>query len=111
MDSLAVFVGAVVLFTVLGAAESSSGCNFTVTEEAYLIVEVIDPKSPGDTYSGRIVIALFGVCAPMTVMNFASIIKGYKRGKASSDTLAHEHPMSSGVHAIALDLRHLPLIY
>lgn len=97
MDSLAVCMGTVVLFSGLVAAESSSGANFTVTDEAYLVVDVTDQKSPGDTYTGRIVIALFGASAPMTVMNFASIIKGYKRGK---ETL---HYKNTPIHRIVKD--------
>ena len=32
-------------------------------------------------YTGRFTIALFGEAAPMTAMNFASITKGYKKGR------------------------------
>ena len=38
---------------------------------------------PGEDYRGRFVIALFGETAPMTVMNFVAIARGYKRGKVS----------------------------
>jgi len=54
--------------------------NFTVTDEAWFDVEVKDLDGPGEDYRGRFTIALFGETAPMTVMNFAAITKGYKRG-------------------------------
>merc|ERR1711976_236430 len=53
--------------------------DYTVTEEAWFDVEVKDPH--GEDYRGRFVIALFGDTAPMTAMNFASITKGWKKGK------------------------------
>ena len=55
--------------------------NYTVTQEAWFDVEVQDMDGPGQDYRGRFVIALFGETAPMTSMNFASITKGYKKGK------------------------------
>ena len=55
--------------------------NFTVTDEAWFDVEVKDMDGPGEDYRGRFVIALFGETAPMTVMNFVAITRGYKRGK------------------------------
>lgn len=54
--------------------------EFTVTEEAWFEVEVADIDGPGTSYSGRFVIALFGETVPMTVLNFASIARGYQRG-------------------------------
>lgn len=39
-----------------------------------------DLDGPGEDYKGRFTIALFGETAPMTVMNFAAITRGYKRG-------------------------------
>lgn len=57
--------------------------NFTVTEEAWFEVEVKDLDGPGEDYRGRFTIALFGETAPMTVMNFAAITKGYKRGNTN----------------------------
>lgn len=47
---------------------------------------------PGQDYRGRFVVALFGDTAPMTVMNFVSITRGYKRGKEEftyKDTPVH----------------------
>ena len=71
------------LFAVFGVtllAIAQAG-KYTVTEEAWFEVEVSDLDGPGEDYVGRFTIALFGETAPMTVMNFASITKGYKKGK------------------------------
>ena len=64
--------------TLLAIAQAG---KYTVTEEAWFEVEVSDLDGPGEDYVGRFTIALFGETAPMTVMNFASITKGYKKGK------------------------------
>lgn len=66
------------LFALMGVGMCG---NYTVTEEAWFEVEVKDMDGPGQDYKGRFTIALFGDTAPMTVMNFASITRGYKRGK------------------------------
>jgi len=55
--------------------------NYTVTEEAWFEVEVRNMDGPGQDYRGHFTVALFGEAAPMTVLNFASIAKGYKRGR------------------------------
>lgn len=55
--------------------------NYTVTDEAWFDVEVKDMDGPGQDYRGRFVVALFGEVAPMTVMNFVAIARGYKRGR------------------------------
>ena len=57
--------------------------NFTVTDEAWFDVQITDYDSPGEDYHGRFVIGLFGDVAPMTVMNFAAITRGYKRGNVN----------------------------
>ena len=71
--------------------------KYTVTEEAWFEVEVKDLDGEGQDYRGRFTIALFGDTAPMTVLNFASIAKGYKRGNT---TLAYK---DSNVHRIVPD--------
>ena len=71
--------------------------NHTVTDEAWFEVEVKDLDGPGEHYKGRFTIALFGEAAPMTVLNFASIARGYKKGK---DTL---HYKNTGIHRIVPD--------
>lgn len=58
--------------------------NLTVTDEAWFDVQISDHDSPGEDFHGRFVIALFGDVAPMTVMNFAAITRGYKRGNVKS---------------------------
>ena len=72
-----------ILFTavLLSAAVPALAGNFTITQEAWFDIEVKDLDGPGQDYTGRFVIALFGEVAPMTVLNFASITKGYKRGR------------------------------
>ena len=65
-------------FSVISVANCG---NFTVTDEAWFDVEVKDLDGPGEDYRGRFTLALFGETAPMSVMNFAAITKGYKRGE------------------------------
>lgn len=60
-----------------GASDDS---NHTVTEHAWFDIEIKNYDGPGEDYTGRFVIALFGDTVPMTVMNFAQLTKGYKRG-------------------------------
>ena len=55
--------------------------NYTVTDEAWFDVEVKDMDGPGQDYRGRFVVGLFGEVAPMTVMNYVALTRGYKRGK------------------------------
>lgn len=77
---------------ILGMISSGYCGEYTVTEEAWFEVEVKDMDGPGQDYTGRFTLALFGDTAPMTVLNFASITKGYKRGKSSlsyKDTNIH----------------------
>ena len=69
------------MLTVIPGAQAG---NYTITDEAWFEVEVKDMDGPGQDYRGRFVIALFGETAPMTVMNFAAITRGYKRGKVSN---------------------------
>lgn len=78
-------------------ALGACGGNYTVTEEAWFEVEVKDLDGPGLDYKGRFTLALFGDTAPMTVLNFASIVKGYTRGK---DTLTYK---DSPIHRIVPD--------
>lgn len=70
------------LSAVVMATVFAFGCcgNHTVTEEAWFDIEVKDLDGPGEDYTGRFTIALFGESAPMTVLNFVSITKGYKKG-------------------------------
>ncbi|CAH1797589.1 unnamed protein product [Owenia fusiformis] len=71
--------------------------KYTVTEEAYFDVEVQDMDGPGEDYNGRFVVALFGDTAPMTTLNFKSIVEGYKRGK---ETLWYK---GTNIHRIVPD--------
>ena len=74
----------VVSLTLLAVAQAG---KYTVTQEAWFDVEVRDLDGPGQDYTGRFTIALFGETAPMTSMNFAAIAKGYKKGRVCSRTL------------------------
>merc|ERR1711993_201319 len=71
--------------------------NNTVTEEAWFEVEVRNLDGPGQDFRGIFTIALFGDVAPMTVLNFASITKGYKRG---NDNLPYK---GNPIHRIVQD--------
>jgi cyclophilin family peptidyl-prolyl cis-trans isomerase len=64
----------------LSAVSLGSCGNFTVTEEAWFEVEVKDLDGSGEDYKGQFTLALFGETAPMTVMNFAALTRGYKKG-------------------------------
>jgi len=71
--------------------------NLTVTEEVWFEVEVKDMDGPGEDYKGRFTVSLFGEAAPMTVMNFVAIARGYNfRG----EKLAYK---GSKVHRIVPD--------
>lgn len=70
------------LSTVVVLVTVVSGDKYTVTEEAWFEVEVKDFEGPGLDYRGTFTIALFGETAPMTVLNFVSLTRGYtKLGK------------------------------
>ena len=71
--------------------------NYTVTDEAWFEVEIRNLDGPGQDFRGLFTIALFGQAAPMTVLNFASITKGYNKGK---DNL---HYKGNVVHRIVQD--------
>ena len=69
------------LCLLIGSSHASDEqSNHTVTEHAWFDVEIKNYEGPGEDYNGRFVIALFGDTVPMTVMNFAQLTKGYKRG-------------------------------
>jgi peptidyl-prolyl cis-trans isomerase B (cyclophilin B) len=61
----------------------SAGIPLTVTEEAWFEVEVKNFEGKDHHYRGRFTVALFGDIAPLTVLNFISLVKGYKRQKVS----------------------------
>jgi len=70
----------VVVLAVLSLVGLSLAGKYTVTDEAWFEVQTDDVDGKGTPFTGRFTIALFGETAPMTVMNFVSIVKGYKRG-------------------------------
>jgi len=58
-----------------------SCAKYTVTEEAWFELEAKDIDGEGNDFNGRITIALFGDTVPITVLNFASLARGYKKDK------------------------------
>jgi len=66
--------------TFLAMLSLSYAGNYTVTDEAWFEVEVRNLDGPGQDYRGHFTIALFGETAPMTVMNFVALTKGYSKG-------------------------------
>jgi len=59
----------------------AAGGTYTVTDHVWFEVNVKDIDGQGNDFTGRFTIALFGETAPMTVMNFVSLARGYKKGK------------------------------
>ena len=53
--------------------------NYTVTEEVWFDIEVLNYDGPGEDFRGRFVVAVFGETAPMTALNFVSLARGYQR--------------------------------
>jgi len=69
-----------VLMLILACSMSMSDAGlYTVTDEAWFKVVVLDLNGPGKNFTGRFEIALFGETVPMTVMNFVAITRGYER--------------------------------
>ncbi|XP_060072206.1 uncharacterized protein LOC132552083 [Ylistrum balloti] len=98
MNTLALLLLAVLAISKTISADNDDNkkkIKNTVTEEVWFDVAVED----GDevTFQGRFVVALFGDIAPMTVMNFQSIVRGYKRGKKNL------HYKNSPIHRIVPD--------
>lgn len=60
-----------------------SAGEFTVTDECWFEVSVKNIDGEGNDFTGKFTIALFGETAPMTVMNFVALTRGYKKGKES----------------------------
>jgi len=84
-------------FIALCLAALVQGDTYTVTDHVWFEVHVADIDGQGNEYTGRFTIALFGETAPMTVMNFVSLARGYKKGKEFL------HYKNSPVHRIVPD--------
>ncbi|ELU04597.1 hypothetical protein CAPTEDRAFT_47195, partial [Capitella teleta] len=69
--------------------------GLNVTEEVWFEIETV--QNTGETLKGRFTVALFGEIAPLTVMNFVAITKGYR----SNEHLLHYK--GSNVHRIVQD--------
>lgn len=72
--------------------------KYTVTEEVWFEVEIKDLDGPGDDFTGRFTVAVFGEDAPATVMNFVSLARGWRSAKG--DML---HYKNTPVHRIVPD--------
>lgn len=78
----------------------------TVTDEAWFEVEIKDYEGVGKNYKGRFTVALFGEVAPLTVLNFVSLVRGYRRPKAEFpgsgiyETLSYKN---SPIHRVVPD--------
>jgi len=70
-----------VLLGCLAMLKLTVGDLYTVTDEVFFEVEVKNIDGAGNDFTGRFTVALFGETAPMTVMNFVSLARGYKKGK------------------------------
>ena len=70
-----------VVVAVLAHLGLSMAGMYTVTDEAWFEVSVTEKTGDGSKklFTGRFTVALFGEAAPMTVMNFLAITRGYKR--------------------------------
>jgi len=88
---LALIVTAVTLVSVVSCGK------YTVTDEVWFDVLVKNVDGEGNDYTGRFTIALFGDTAPMTVMNFVQLTRGYKKGKESL------HYKNTPIHRIVPD--------
>ena len=80
--TILIVVAVAVLASTCAASDDAS---YVVTDEAWFEVEVMDLEGKGLHYKGRFTMALFGEAAPMTVLNVASIVRGYKRSNVSVD--------------------------
>ncbi|PAA65037.1 hypothetical protein BOX15_Mlig031163g1 [Macrostomum lignano] len=72
--------------------------KYTVTEEVWFEIEIKDLDGPGDDFTGRFTVAVFGEDAPATSMNFASLARGWKSAKG--DVL---HYKNTPVHRVVPD--------
>uniref|UniRef100_A0A1I8FHN5 PPIase cyclophilin-type domain-containing protein n=1 Tax=Macrostomum lignano TaxID=282301 RepID=A0A1I8FHN5_9PLAT len=76
---------------------SAMNSNYTVTEEVWFEVRVKDMDGPGEDFTGKFTVAVFGEAAPMTTMNFVSLARGYKfRGE-------NLHYKNTPVHRVVPD--------
>lgn len=88
MPSLLVLCLPFVFVLVIQLTVVSCG-KYTVTDEAWFDVFVEDFDGNGQSFRGRFTIALFGETAPMTVMNFAGLVKGITRRNKVKATYGH----------------------
>merc|ERR1711890_143349 len=71
--------------------------KYMVTDEVWFDVKIKDYYGDGQDYTGRFEIALFGETVPMTVMNFVSLARGYKK---KDEMLGFK---DSPIHRVVLD--------
>ncbi|PAA59011.1 hypothetical protein BOX15_Mlig021795g3 [Macrostomum lignano] len=72
--------------------------TYKVTEEVWFEVEIKDLDGPGDDFTGKFTIGVFGEDAPATAMNFVALAKGWRSAKG--DVL---HYKGTPVHRVVPD--------
>lgn len=72
--------------------------TYKVTEEVWFEVEIKDMDGPGDDFTGKFTIGVFGEDAPATTMNFVALAKGWRSAKG--DFL---HYKNTPVHRVVPD--------
>ena len=82
------------------ACVESAGIPLTVTEEAWFEVEIKNYEGKDQHYRGRFVVALFGDIAPLTVLNFISLVRGYRRQKVSNRFTSIRDTCCNGYYAM-----------
>jgi len=53
--------------------------NYTITDEVWIEVTVKGYYGPGEDYTGKFEIGVFGEIVPLTALNFVSLARGYKK--------------------------------
>lgn len=89
------YLGLIVTLVTLWSVVSAG--KYTVTDEVWFEATVKNIDGEGNDYTGKFTIALFGETAPMTVMNFVQLVKGYKKGKENL------HYKNTPIHRIVPD--------
>lgn len=93
---LLLLVNCIVLLTAEKSPKKST--KHVVTEEVYFDIIIQDYEDRED-FHGRFVVALFGDIVPSTVLNFKSLVKGFRR-PSMSRTL---HYKNTPIHRIVPD--------
>ena len=81
LSSLVVASGGVTIDVNVNNLDQSPPEEVLVTEWVYLDIKIDDYYEDKTPYEGRLIIGVFGEIAPMTVLNFITLAKGYKKGR------------------------------